>query len=65
MANKNLTKEELAAKRAARQQKRKGITDILAGLKGKNIKTMTATEKEKLLVVICDFLGISEQGTVL
>jgi len=26
---------------------------------------MTANEKEKLLIVVCDYLGISEQGTVL
>ena len=60
-----LTKEERAAKKAARQQNRQGITNTLTSLKGKSIKSMTANEKEKLLIVVCDYLGISEQGTVL
>jgi len=60
-----LTKEERAAKKAARQQNRQGITNTLTSLNGKSIKSMTANEKEKLLIVVCDYLGISEQGTVL
>ncbi len=59
-----LTKEERAAKKAARQQNRTSITAILAVLKGKEIKKMTAKEKEDLLVVISDFLGISQNGII-
>lgn len=65
MKNGKLTKEERQTKKAARRQNRQGIIDILTNLKGKSIKTMTAAEKEKLLIVVCDFIGISEQGTVL
>lgn len=64
MATKTLTKEERAAKRLARQQNRLNIQNILLSLKGKTIKTMTANEKEKLLIVLCDFIRISEQGVV-
>lgn len=65
MSPKTLTKEERAAKKAARQQNRNNITSILASLKGKAIKNMTAKEKENLLIVISDFLGISENGVIL
>lgn len=64
MANKSLTKEERAAKKAARRQNRTNIQNVLLSLKGRAIKTMTANEKEKLLIVLCDFLGISDQGVV-
>lgn len=65
MPPKTLTKEERAAKRAAPLQNRNNITSILASLKGKAIKNMTAKEKENLLIVISDFLGISENGVIL
>ncbi len=64
MAPNRLTKEERAAKKAARQQNRASITAILATLKGKDIKKMPAKEKEDLLIVISDFLGISKNGIV-
>lgn len=59
-----LTPEERAAKKAERQQNRAAIAAILAALKGKEIKKMTAKEKEDLLTVISDFLGISNNGIV-
>lgn len=59
-----LTPEDKAAKKAARQQNRANITAILATLKGKEIKKLSAKEKEDLLTVVCDFLGISENGIV-
>ncbi len=66
MPQKTLTKEERAAKRAARQQTRTNIISLLAALKGKDIKkSMTAKEKEDLLVVISDFLGIYQNGIIL
>lgn len=59
-----LTPAERAAKKLARQQSRTSITAILLTLKGKSIKTMTAKEKEDLLIVIADFLGISQSGII-
>lgn len=64
MAAKTLTKEEHTAKKLARQQKRASIMAILAALKGKEIKTMSAKEKEDLLTIISDFLGISQSGVI-
>jgi|GEM_PF-3023433 len=57
-----LTPEEKAAKKAARQQSKTNILAILLALKGKDIKKMTAKEKEDLLVVLCDFLELSQNG---
>lgn len=59
-----LTPEEKAAKKAARQQNRTNITTLLAALKGKEIKKMSAKEKEDLLKIISDFLGISQSGII-
>lgn len=64
MATKKLTKEERAAKKVARQQSRSSVMAILAVLKGKEIKKLSAKEKEDLLIVISDFLGISQNGII-
>ncbi len=60
-----LTPEERAAKKAARQQNRANIIAILTALKGKDIRKMTAKEKDDLLAVISDFLGISQNGVII
>lgn len=59
-----LTPKEKAAKKLARQQNRANITTLLATLKGKEIKKLSAKEKEDLLIVISDFLGISQNGII-
>lgn len=64
MAVNKKTKEERQAKKQKRRENRQLILAILAGLKNKNIKTMTAKEKEDVLIVVCDLLGISENGIV-
>lgn len=58
------TKEERAAKREERRLNRANITAILAVLKGKEIKKLSAKEKEDLLLVISDLLGISKNGVI-
>ena len=60
-----LTPEERAAKKATRQQNRANIIAILTALKGKDIRKMTAKEKDDLLAVISDFLGISQNGVII
>ena len=58
------TKAEKQAEKQKRKENRESILLVLTNLKGKDIKAMTAKEKEDLLIAVCNFLGISEKGII-
>jgi hypothetical protein len=64
MKEKKLTKEERLARKLKRKASRDNILALLANLKGKDIMTMNDNQIKKTMVVICDHLGISQNGII-
>jgi len=58
------TKAEREAEKLARKENRDAIILALATLKSKDINKMTTKEKDLLLQIISDYLGISLQGRI-
>lgn len=64
MKNGKLSKEERRAKKLARQQNRQNIMTMLTTLQGKDIMAMNDNQLRKTIVVLCDYVGISQKGII-